>query len=338
MRRRPLHPADLPVRSSRRLPAVVAALATVALAAGAETTASPVAAVLVSGTQWGVSTCYIGATEGNVRFDAADILGAGMNTYRVYGGMSRWEQEDDDGVYGSPSIAEIQADAKVIDWAWWDTAMTSPPNGSDYYFELVRSTKDAIDFVYRSYPDAATTSTPRSRVAIGFRLPWTRWATPSTRLTSTTIRATSPPRRGSTTPGWTRAATAITRSGSASGRREGLVDRDGNRRSSYYAMRLANRALVGCRPTYQATTSDTRLLAIATTDETGAVYVLVANSNVKRPVTVDLDLSALRASGTGTQWQYDAQHPDVVVGNPSLLNGPVTFTIPGTAAMLLKFS
>jgi hypothetical protein len=175
MRRRPLHPADLPVRSSRRLPAVVAALATVALAAGAETTASPVAAVLVSGTQWGVSTCYIGATEGNVRFDAADILGAGMNTYRVYGGMSRWEQEDDDGVYGSPSIAEIQADAKVIDWAWWDTAMTSPPNGSDYYFELVRSTKDAIDFVYRTYPDAATTSTPRSRVAIGFRLPWTRW-------------------------------------------------------------------------------------------------------------------------------------------------------------------
>jgi hypothetical protein len=119
---------------------------------------------------------------------------------------------------------------------------------------------------------------------------------------------------------------------------EGLVDRDGNRRSSYYAMRLANRALVGCRPTYQATTSDTRLLAIATTDETGAVYVLVANSNVKRPVTVDLDLSALRASGTGTQWQYDAQHPDVVVGNPSLVNGHVTFTIPGTAAMLFKFS
>jgi hypothetical protein len=57
-----------------------------------------------------------------------------MNTYRIYGGMSRWEQEDDDGVYGSPSIGEIEADPSVVNWAWWDTAMTSPPNGSDYWW------------------------------------------------------------------------------------------------------------------------------------------------------------------------------------------------------------
>ena len=47
--------------------------------------------------------------------------------------------------------------------------------------------------------------------------------------------------------------------------------------------------------------------------------------------------SALRTSGTGTQWHYDAQHPDVVVGTPALVNGRVTFAIPGTSAMLLKF-
>jgi hypothetical protein len=118
---------------------------------------------------------------------------------------------------------------------------------------------------------------------------------------------------------------------------EGLVDRDGNRRSSYYAMRLASRALLGCRPTYQATASNASLLAIATTDAAGAVYVLVTNSNMKRAVTVDLDLSALRTSGTGTQWQYDAQHLDVVVGTPALVDGRVTFAVPGTSAMLLKF-
>jgi hypothetical protein len=117
---------------------------------------------------------------------------------------------------------------------------------------------------------------------------------------------------------------------------EGLVDRDGNRLSSYYAMRLANRALVGCRPTYQATASNTSLLAIATTDGAGAVRVLVTNSS-QRSVSVDLDLSALRTSGTGTQRQYGAQHLDVVVGTPSLVNGHVTFAIPGTTAMLLEF-
>ena len=73
--------------------------------------------ITVSGTQWGISACYLGATEGNVRFNAADITGAGMNTYRVYGGMSRWEAQDDDGVYGSPSIAQIKANVNVIPWA-----------------------------------------------------------------------------------------------------------------------------------------------------------------------------------------------------------------------------
>jgi hypothetical protein len=38
--------------------------------------------VSVSGTQWGVSTAHIGATEGNVRFDVADLQDAGINTYR----------------------------------------------------------------------------------------------------------------------------------------------------------------------------------------------------------------------------------------------------------------
>ena len=51
----------------------------------------------ITGTPWGVSTCYLGATEGNVGFAVADLQGAGLSTYRIYGGMSRWEQADDDG-------------------------------------------------------------------------------------------------------------------------------------------------------------------------------------------------------------------------------------------------
>ena len=47
--------------------------------------------------------------------------------------MQRWEAQDDDGVYGSPSIAQIKANVNAVNWAWWDNVMTTPPNGSDYW-------------------------------------------------------------------------------------------------------------------------------------------------------------------------------------------------------------
>src|SRR5215510_15655870 len=92
------------------------------------------ATITVSGTPWGLSTCYIGATEGNVRFNVADLQAAGMNTYRIYGGMSRWEATDDDGVFGSPSIAQIKANVNVIPWSFWDNVMTTPQDNSDYWW------------------------------------------------------------------------------------------------------------------------------------------------------------------------------------------------------------
>jgi hypothetical protein len=82
----------------------------------------------------GTSSHYIGACEGNVAFDRADFDDLGLNTYRIYGGMSRWETEDDDGIYGYPSIDQIKADPEVVNWAWWDRVMTQPTGGSDYAF------------------------------------------------------------------------------------------------------------------------------------------------------------------------------------------------------------
>ncbi|MBE9076940.1 hypothetical protein IQ241_06460 [Romeria aff. gracilis LEGE 07310] len=61
----------------------------------------------------------------------------GINTYRIYGGMSRWETEDDDGRYGLPTIAQIKADPDVIPWERWDRVMTQPKAGTDYAFSGV---------------------------------------------------------------------------------------------------------------------------------------------------------------------------------------------------------
>jgi hypothetical protein len=82
----------------------------------------------------GITSRYIGATEGNVNFDIRDLQDLGINTYRLYGGMSRWEATDDDGRYGIPAIAQIKANPDLINWDWWDKIMAEPPQNSDYWW------------------------------------------------------------------------------------------------------------------------------------------------------------------------------------------------------------
>ncbi len=85
-----------------------------------------------SGTQLGVTSQYLGANEGSSQFNINDLVDLGINSYRIYGGMSRWEPTNDSSTYGSPSIAQIEANPGVINWAFWDNIMTNPPGGSDY--------------------------------------------------------------------------------------------------------------------------------------------------------------------------------------------------------------
>ena len=84
-----------------------------------------------------------------------------------------------------------------------------------------------------------------------------------------------------------------------------------------------------------STTSNSNLLAITTKDAGGKIYLLVTNSAANTSYSVNANLSSLITSGTGTQRQFDATHLNVAVGNPVLNNGHVTFTIPGTAAILI---
>ena len=118
---------------------------------------------------------------------------------------------------------------------------------------------------------------------------------------------------------------------------QGLVGPTGTRLASFFALRMGARALNGCKATYQSTATNSNLLAITTKDAAGKVYLLVTNSAANTSYTVNADLSALLSSGTGTLYQFDATHNDVVNGSPVLSNGHVTFTIPGTAAILIQF-
>jgi hypothetical protein len=448
------------------------------------------ATITVSGTPWGTSTCYIGATEGNVRFNIADLQEAGINTYRVYGGMSRWEAQDDDGVFGSPTIAEIKANPGVISWTWWDNVMTTPQDNSDYwwsgtpgttwqgnartifqglkdagvrpvltlrnvdnndkpawaaqlnppnttagwnewwehvfatvywlnvrndyrvddfevhnepnnsgqgwggteadYFELVRQTKDAINYVYTTYLPGRTyhiyapvttggSSWPNDALqqiptyfdsvdihnynsditsytqqvhgwmnATGhgsyplwlsewatYRGGYTNAGTGQKLILNNLIRGSRP---GNDYIYGSHLFTFYDWDGFSGGFQnfQGLVDINGAKLASFYALRIGTRALNGCKTTYQSTSSNSNLLAITTRDSSGHIYLLVTNGS-RTSYTVDANLSALLTSGTGTMWQYDDTHLDVVVGSPALSSGHVSFTIPGTSAILIKY-
>ena len=448
------------------------------------------ATITVVGTPWGTSTCYIGATEGNVRFNITDLQDAGINTYRIYGGMQRWEQQDDDGVFGSPSIAQIKANVNAVNWAWWDNAMTTPPNGSDYwwsgnanlwqgnartifsalqtagirpiltlrnvdnnanpawaaqlnppnttaawnewwehvfatvywlnvrnnyhvddfevhnepdnsgqgwagtltdYYEFVHQTADAVNYVYSTYLPGRTphiyapvtkggSSWPNSvMLNAGSYFDSVDIHNYNSDITSYTQqvhgwmnadgKANAPlwlsewaTYRGGYQNAGTGVKTIINNliRGSRPGNDyiygshlftfydwdgfsggfqnfQGLVGPTGTRLASFFALRMGARALNGCKATYQSTATNSNLLAITTKDAAGKVYLLVTNSAANTSYTVNADLSALLSSGTGTLYQFDATHNDVVNGSPVLSNGHVTFTIPGTAAILIQF-
>jgi hypothetical protein len=78
--------------------------------------------VTVTATTDGLTEKYIGGCEGG-SFDVSDLTALGYNNLRIYAKMAHTEPVDDDGVYGSPTIAEIKADPDVIPWSVWDTRM-----------------------------------------------------------------------------------------------------------------------------------------------------------------------------------------------------------------------
>lgn len=437
------------------------------------------AAIAASGQQWGYSTCYIGATEGSSRFNMNDLLDLGINTYHIYGGMSRWEAQNDSGTYGLPTIAQIKANPNAIDWKRWDDVMTNPADGSDYswepaprwqgsartllgelqsahirvildlrnrddhqlpswapdpprtsadwnewwehvfatvywlnvrnhynivdfevqnepnvpnqgwtpegteadYFAFVRSTYDAISYVFSTYlpgrafhvyapatsggswPRDALQSIPRyfdsmdihtygnMRLLVEQTHTWmnqaghadmplwvTEWGSYTYQynsepfgisLINTMIVGSFPGNDyvyGSTIFALYDFATNAT----------GLIDYKGERRTSYYAMRMGIRALQGCRPTYLSRTSNRDLQAITTKGSDGALYLLIVNQNARVTYALDANLSSLRTQASGTLWQYDARHLDTVTGHPSLQQGNVALTIPPNGAVLLK--
>ncbi len=468
----------------RRLSVVAVLLLAMATQAGAAETsllAMAEATITVSPEQWGVSTRYIGGTEGDSRFDVEDLTDCGINTLRIYGDMSRFEPTDDGGEYGAPTIAQIKADPDVIPWERWDEVMDGPysphievaegqppltwrrvfeelkqagirpvislrnrdthfkPDWSpavpeteadwnewweyafamaywlnvrnDYrvddfevlnepdvgrgqgwtgtreqYFEMVKRTKDALDCVYRTYLPGRTCHVHAPVGGGGRWVPGTvrevgpyfdslnvhsyadnvewfvrtmhrhlaeggyadrpiwlsEWATYTEsyddiglalRVVANMIRFSRPGNDyvyGShifsfydwvleSGPGW------------------GLVTGDGTRHATYYAFRLAIRALQGAKPILQATTDADDLMAIATKEADGRINLLVLNWNELVRYHVTADLSGLLREGTGEIRHFSATLRDEPAGQTAITDGASEFGVPPYSVVLVTY-
>ena len=97
------------------------------------------ATITVSNSVSGVTLKYIGATEGGY-FNVSDLTDCGINTYRVWIGMSDVEYCDDNDPrgynwgcdqagnthFGLPITNTIKADPNIINWGDWDVHINDP--------------------------------------------------------------------------------------------------------------------------------------------------------------------------------------------------------------------
>ncbi len=440
------------------------------------------ATITVSPKQWGVSTRYIGGTEGATRFDICDFVDSGINTLRIYGDMSRFEPTDDGGAYGAPTISEIKADPNVILWKRWDEIMDSAyssevvrPEGQpqvtwrsvfadlkragvrtvvslrnrdtalkpewiaavpktekdwnewweycfamaywlnvqndyrvddfevlnepdnapqqgwigtiDEYGEMVRVANDALGYVYRTYLPGRTcyihapaTSGPAWVPGVladagdqfnalnlhnyawwdkgecvqkmhqelakaghpDYPIWLSEWGTYDVSydvlymglaVVENLIRFSQPGDDyvfGShifSFYDWTYEGVQD----------KGIISATGKRHGTYYAMRLAIRALKDGKPTFQATTDGKDLMAIATKDPDGTLNLLVLNWSETTSFNLRADLSGLMKEGAGSIRELSATARDEVTGCTTVIKGESRFTAPAQSVVLVQY-
>jgi len=84
---------------------------------------TPGGAIIVTSQTDGVTEKSIGACEGDQGFKISDLRDIGIKNYRIWASALRHPWNDEDGVWGSPTIAQIKANPNLIAWSLWDSTL-----------------------------------------------------------------------------------------------------------------------------------------------------------------------------------------------------------------------
>jgi hypothetical protein len=120
------------------------------------------------------------------------------------------------------------------------------------------------------------------------------------------------------------------------GAAEGLVNDAGAKSETYWAFKTLIPGIQNGKASFSVTGNSTSLKILGSKDA-GGFYIVVLNRGTGSTLyTITANVSAHRTTGTGTLTEYSAANKAVVVSNPVVSGGVVTFNSPADSLVVLK--
>jgi len=117
---------------------------------------------------------------------------------------------------------------------------------------------------------------------------------------------------------------------------EGLVADNGTKSETFWAFKTLLAALQSGKNSFQVTGNGTSLKILGTKDASGFYIAVLNRGTGSVAYSLTANISAHRTTGTGTLTEYSAANKAVVVANPTVSSGVVTFNSPANSLVVLK--
>ena len=118
---------------------------------------------------------------------------------------------------------------------------------------------------------------------------------------------------------------------------EGLINAQGDRTLSYYAFRMAIRALQGGRDVLQITTSDPNLTALATQSDSSTIFLLLVNTEAGDR-TIEANIPVLDPQAEVTSWEFSQTKLDTITQDTNVNGSLLSFQMAANSSRLIRVS
>jgi hypothetical protein len=121
------------------------------------------------------------------------------------------------------------------------------------------------------------------------------------------------------------------------GTAEGLVRDDGSKQETFYSLKTMLPAIQNAKAQYSVSgTLPSSVKVMSSKDATGFYMVVINRGTGTANQTITANVSAHRTTGTASVTEYSATNKAVVVANPAVSAGSVTFTSPANSIVTVR--